>query len=108
MRGQPQNQNNHNQVHVSSKGKGLRVEKKQPISKEILKWLKKIKNCNKLLNWRLKIKDTTYQKLDEEVKEKKFELIMDNDRNQEMEIVENIVEDPIEVKYEDKSTTHNP
>ena len=33
---------------------------------------------------------------------------MDNDRNQEMEIVENIVEDPIEVKYKDKSTTHNP
>ena len=56
----------------------------------------------------MKIKDTTYQKLDEEVKEKKVELIMDNDRNQEMEIVENIVEDPIEVKYDDKSTTHNP
>ena len=33
---------------------------------------------------------------------------MDNDRNQETVIVENIVEDPIEVKYEDKSTTHNP
>ena len=28
MKGQPQNQNYHNQVHVSSKGKGLRVEKK--------------------------------------------------------------------------------
>ena len=50
VEGQPQNQNYHNQVHVSSKGKGLRVEKKQPISKEILKWLKRIKNCNKLLN----------------------------------------------------------
>ena len=50
VEGQPQNQNYHSQVHVSSKGKGLRVEKKQPISKEILKWLKKIKNCNKLLN----------------------------------------------------------
>ena len=33
---------------------------------------------------------------------------MDNDRNQETVIVENIVEDPIVVKYEDKSTTHNP
>ena len=33
---------------------------------------------------------------------------MDNDKNQEMVIVENIVEDPIEVQYEDKSTTHNP
>ena len=56
----------------------------------------------------MKIEDTTYQKLDEEVKEKKVELIVDNDRNQEMVIVENIVEDPIEVKYEDKFTTHNP
>ena len=56
----------------------------------------------------MKIKDTTYQKLDEEVKEKKVELIVDNDRNQEKEIIENIVEDPIEVKYKDKSTTHNP
>ena len=27
-----QNQNYHSQVHVSSKGKGLRFEKKQPIS----------------------------------------------------------------------------
>ena len=39
---------------------------------------------------------------------KKVELIVDNDKNQEMVIVENIVEDPIEVKYKDKSTTHNP
>ena len=56
----------------------------------------------------MKIEDTTCQKLDEEVKKKKVELIVDNDRNQEMVIVENIVEDPIEVQYEDKSTTHNP
>ena len=35
-------------------------------------------------------------------------MIVDNDRNQEMVIVENIVEDPIEVKYEDKFTNHNP
>ena len=34
MKGQPQNQNYHSQVYVSSKGKSLRVEKKQPISKE--------------------------------------------------------------------------
>ena len=27
MEGQPQNQNYHSQVHVSSKGKGLRVKK---------------------------------------------------------------------------------
>ena len=38
----------------------------------------------------------------------KVELIVDNDRNEEMVIVENIVEDSIEVKYEDESTTHNP
>ena len=33
---------------------------------------------------------------------------MDNDKNQEMVITENIVEDSIEIKYEDESTTHNP
>ena len=54
------------------------------------------------------IEDTTCQKHDEEVKERKVELIADNDKNQEMVIVENIVEDPIEVKYENKSTTHSP
>ena len=32
MKGQPQNQNYHSQVHVSSKGKSLRVEKNKPIS----------------------------------------------------------------------------
>ena len=44
---------------------------------------------------------------DEDVKEKKVELIVDNDRNQEMVIIENTVEDPIEVKYEDVSITYN-
>ena len=33
---------------------------------------------------------------------------MDNDRNQDMVIIENIAKDPIEVKYKDESTTHNP
>lgn len=56
----------------------------------------------------MKLKDTTFQKFDEEIKEKKIELIVDNSRNQEMIIIENIVEDSIEVKYEDESTTHNP
>ena len=56
----------------------------------------------------LKIEDATCQILDEEVKERKVELIVNNDRNQKMVIVENIVEDPIEVKYENQSTTHNP
>ena len=41
MKGQPQNQNYHSQVHVSSKGKGSRVEKKQPISKEKFEVVKK-------------------------------------------------------------------
>ena len=39
----------------------------------------------------LKIEDTTRQKFDEDVKEKKVEWIVDNDRNQEMVIIENIV-----------------
>ena len=56
----------------------------------------------------LKIEYATCQILDGEVKERKVELIVDNDKNQKMVIVENIVEDPIEVKYENKSTTHNP
>ena len=55
----------------------------------------------------LKIENTTCQKF-EEVKETKVELIVNNDRNEEMVIIENIVEDSIEVKYEDESTTHNP
>ena len=98
--------NYHSQVHVSSKGKGLRVEKQQPISKENFEMVKKDQDLQQVIE--LKIEDTTCQKLDEEVKKKKVELIVDNDRNQEMVIVENIVEDPIEVQYEDKSTTHNP
>ena len=106
MEGQPQNQNYHNQVHVSSKGKGLRVEKKQTIFKENFEVVKKDQDLHQII--KLKIEDTTCQKLDEEVKEKKVELIVDNDRNQKMVIVENIVENPIEVKYKDKSTTHNP
>ena len=35
-------------------------------------------------------------------------MIVDNDKNQEMVITKNIVEDSIEIKYEDESTTHNP
>ena len=57
---------------------------------------------------KLKIEDTTCQKFDEDVKEKKVELIVDNDRNQEMVIIENIVKDPIEVKYDDESIIRNP
>ena len=54
----------------------------------------------------LKIENTTCQKFEEEVKEMKVELIVNNDRNEEMVIIENIVEDPLEVKGEDKSITH--
>ena len=55
----------------------------------------------------MKIEDTTCQKFDEEIKETKVELIVDNDKNEEMVIIENIVEDLIEVKYEDESITHS-
>ena len=41
MKGQPQNQNYHSQFHVSSKGNILRVEKKQPLSKENFEVVKK-------------------------------------------------------------------
>ena len=105
IKGQPQNQNYHNQVHVSSKGKGLRVEKKQPISKVNFEAIKKDQDLQQVIE--LKIEDTTCQKFDEDVKEKKVELTMDNDRSQEMVTIENIVEDPIEVKNEDESITHN-
>ena len=79
MEGRPQNQNYHSQVHVSSKGKGLRVEKKQPISKENFEVVKKDQDLQQVIE--LKIEDTTCQKLDEEVKEKKVELIVEYDRN---------------------------
>ena len=105
MKGQPQNQNYQSQVHVSSKGNGLRAEKKHPISEENFEVVKKDQDLQQVNE--LKFEDTTCQKFDEDVKEKKVELIVDNDRNQEMVIIENIVEDPIEVKYEDESITHN-
>ena len=106
MKSQPQNQNYHSQVHVSSKGKGLRVEKKQPISKEKFEVVKKDQDLQQIIE--LKIEDTTCQKFDKEVKETKVELIVDNDKKGEMVIIENVVEDSIEVKYENESTTHNP
>ena len=81
MEGQPQNQNDHNQAHVSSKVKGLGVEKKHPIFKENFEVVKKDQDLQQVI--KLKIEDTTCQQLDEEVKEKKVELIVNNDRNQE-------------------------
>ena len=100
-----QNQNYHSQVHVSSKGKSLRVEKKQPTTKEKFEVVKRDQDLQQVIE--LKIEDTTCQKFDEEFKETKVEFMEDNDRNEEMVIIENIVEDSIEVKYEDESTTHN-
>ena len=79
MKGQPQNQNYHSQVYVSSKGKSLRVEKKQPISKENFEVVKKDQDLKQVIE--LKIEDTTCQKFDENVKEKKVEFIVDNDRS---------------------------
>ena len=88
-----QNQNYHNQVLVSSKGKSLMVEKKQPISKETFEVVKKGEDLQQVVELKL---------------EKKNELIVEDHRNQEIVIIENIVEDPLEVEGEDKSITHNP
>ena len=86
-----QNQNYHSQVHVSNKGQDLRVEKKQPITKEKFEVVKKDQDLQQVIE--LKTEDTTCQNFDEEVKETKVELIVDNDMNEEMVIIENIVED---------------
>ena len=56
----------------------------------------------------LKLKDSTFQKFNKVVKEKKIELIVDNGINKEKVIIDNIVEDSIKVKYENESTIHNP
>ena len=56
----------------------------------------------------LKLKDSTFQKFNKVVKEKKIELIVDNGINKEMVIIDNIVEDSIKVKYENESTIDNP
>ncbi|XP_065629811.1 uncharacterized protein LOC112002211 [Quercus suber] len=76
------NQNYESQVHVSSKGKGLRVEKKHPISKENFEVVKKDQDLLQVIE--LKIENTTCQKFEEEVKETKVELIVNNDKNEEM------------------------
>ena len=83
----------------------MRVEKKQPISKENFEVVKKDQDLQQVVE--LKTEYTTCQKFDEDVKEKKVELIVDNERNQEKLIIENIVEYPIEVKFKNKSITHN-
>ena len=57
---------------------------------KILKWLKKI-NLQQVVE--LKLEDTTSQKFDDEVKEKKVELIIEDPiyRNKEVVIIENIL-----------------
>ena len=106
MKGKPQNQNDNIQIHVSRKEKGLRVDKMQSISKENFKVAEKDQDLQQFVE--LKLEDTTFQNFDYEVKEKKIELIVDNGENQEMVTIENIMEDPVQDKYEDEFMTHNP
>ena len=77
----------------------------QPISKENFEVNEKDQDLQQFA--KLKLEDITFQKFDEDVKEKKIELIVNNGKNQKMVIIENIVEDSIEVKYEDESITHS-
>ena len=57
MEGWLQNQNYRSQAHVLSKVNGLRVEKKEPISKENFKEVKKDQDLQQVIE--LKIEDTT-------------------------------------------------
>ena len=67
-----QNQNYHNQVHVSSKGKSLMVEKKHPISRETFEVVKKGQDLQQVVELKL---------------EKKIELTVEDHRNQEIVIL---------------------
>ena len=106
MKGQTQNKIYHIQVHVTRKEKGLRVDKMQSISKENFKVIEKDQDLQQFVE--LKLEDTTFQNFDDEVKEKKIELIVDNGENQEIVTIENIMEDPVQVKYADEFMTHSP
>ena len=66
---------------MSSREKGLTVDKKQSISKENFEVVKKVQNLQQVIE--LKTKDTTCQNFDKEVKEKKVELIVDNDKSKD-------------------------
>ena len=68
--------------------------------KKILLWLKEI-ILQKVDE--IKLEDYTFQNIDEEVKDKKIELIEKNDKNQEMENVGNTVEK----LYIEKNIFHN-
>ena len=107
MKGKPQNQNDNIQIQVSRKEKGLRVDKMQSISKENFKVIEKDQDLQQFVE--LKLENTTFQNFDDEVKEKKIELIVDNGENdQEIVTIENIMEDPVQVKYADEFMTHSP
>ena len=69
------------------------VEKKRPISRETFEVVKKGQDLQQVVELKL---------------EKKNELIVEDQKNQEIVIIENIVEHPLEVKDEDESITHNP
>ena len=68
----------------------------QPISKENFEVNEKDQDFAELT-----LEDITFQKFDEDVKEKKIELIVNNGENQNMVIIENIVEDSIGVENVD-------
>ena len=53
MECQPQNQNFHSQAHVSSEVKGLRVEKKQPISKKKIEVVKKDQDLQQVIELKI-------------------------------------------------------
>ena len=77
-----------------------------PISKDNFEVVEKYQYIQQVVE--LKPENRTFQRFNEKVKKQKIELIVDNNRNQEMAIIENIVEDTNEVKYKDESITHNP
>lgn len=60
---------------------------------EVVKKDKVLQQVDKLM-----IEHNTFQEFDEEIKEKKIELIGENGKNLDMEIIGNIVEDWIEIK----------
>ena len=69
MKGQPQNQNYHSEVYVSRKDKSLKVDKKQPFSKENFEVVKKDQELQQVVE--LKFEDITCQNFDKEIKKRR-------------------------------------
>ena len=69
MKGQPQNQNYHSEVYVSRKHKSLKVDKKQPFSKENFEVVKKDQELQQVVE--LKFEDITCQNFDKEIKKRR-------------------------------------